>query len=184
MTLPTRYTNTAVALHWLMALLIFAAFPLGLYMGDLPLSPTKLKLFSYHKWLGVTIFLLVLMRLAWRATHPAPPLPATMTAWERFAAQAGHYLLYLLIFAIPLTGWLMSSAKGVQTVYLGVLPLSDILGRDKALGHLLEKIHEMLNMAMLALVFLHVAAALRHHFVERDGILARMLPFLDKEPSR
>lgn len=184
MTLPTRYTNTAIALHWLAALLIFAAFPLGLYMGDLPLSPLKLKLFSYHKWLGVTIFLLVLMRLAWRATHPAPPLPAAMPAWERFAAQAGHYLLYLLIFAIPLTGWLMSSAKGVQTVYLGVLPLPDILGRDKALGHLLEEIHEMLNMAMLALVFLHAAAALRHHFVERDGILARMLPFLDKEPSR
>ena len=184
MTHPTRYTNTAVALHWLMALLIFAAFPLGLYMGNLPFSPTKLRLFSYHKWLGVTVFLLVLMRLAWRATHPAPQLPATMTAWERFAAQAGHYLLYLLIFAIPLTGWLMSSAKGMQTVYLGVVPLPDLLGKDKALGRLLQETHAALNMAMLALVAFHIVAALRHHFVERDGILARMLPFLDKESSR
>lgn len=184
MTFPTRYTNTAIALHWLVALLIFAAFPLGLYMGDLPFSPLKLKLFSYHKWLGVTVFLLAIARLAWRATHPAPPLPASMSAWERFAAGAGHWLLYALLFIIPLTGWLMSSAKGVQTVYLGVLPLPDLLGRDKALGELLEEVHEMLNMGMLALVFLHVVAALRHHFFEHDGILARMLPFLDKESSR
>ena len=184
MALPLRYTGTAIALHWLAALLVFAAFPLGLYMGDLPFSPLKLRLFSYHKWLGVTVFLLAAVRLAWRAAHRAPPFPPSMPSWERFAAAAAHWLLYALIFVIPLTGWLMSSAKGMQTVYLGVVPLPDLLGKDKALGRLLQDTHAALNMAMLALVAFHIVAALRHHFVERDGILARMLPFLDKESSR
>ncbi|MCE5180610.1 MAG: cytochrome b [Betaproteobacteria bacterium] len=179
----TRYTTTAIALHWLVALLIFAAFPLGLIMSDMPLSPLKLKLISYHKWLGVTVFLLVLARLAWRAVHTPPPLPETIPAWQRSAAQALHYLLYLLLFAIPLSGWLMSSAKGFQTVYLGVLPLPDLIGKDKALGDALREVHEMLNFGLLALLFGHIAAALKHQFIDRNGVLARMLPFLDKEPS-
>src|SRR5512144_2775504 len=106
--MDTRYTHTAVTLHWLIALLIFAAFPLGLYMHDLPLSPHKLRFYSYHKWIGVTIFLLAVMRLTWRVTHRPPPLPDTMPAWERIAAESVHYLLYALVFVIPISGWLMS----------------------------------------------------------------------------
>ena len=181
MTATTRYTGTAISLHWLVTFLIFAAFPLGLYMSDLALSPLKLKLISYHKWLGVTIFLLAAVRLAWRATHTPPPLPADMPAWERYAAHGLHHLLYVLLIAIPISGWLMSSAKGFQTVYLGVLPLPDLIGKDKALGDILKEIHELLNYAMLGLVIAHVGAALKHHFIDRDGILARMLPFLDKD---
>ncbi|MCL4469855.1 MAG: cytochrome b [Gammaproteobacteria bacterium] len=183
MTLPVRYTRTAVALHWLAAILIFAAFPLGLIMSDLPLSPLKLKLISYHKWLGVSVFLLAAARLAWRATHTPPPLPDVMPAWQRRAASGLHFLLYLLLFAIPLSGWLMSSAKGFQTVYFGVLPLPDLIGKDKALGDALQEVHEMLNYGLLALVSAHVAAALKHQFIDRDGILARMLPFLDRRSS-
>lgn len=179
--LPTRYTNTAIALHWLVAVLIVAAFPLGLYMADMALSPLKLKLFSYHKWLGVTIFLLALIRLAWRGTHTPPPLPATIPFWQRRAAHGIHHLLYLLLLVIPLSGWLMSSAKGFQTVYFGVLPLPDLIGKDKALADLFQQVHETLNPTLALLVLGHVGAALKHHFVERDGILARMLPFLDKE---
>ncbi|MDO8890247.1 MAG: cytochrome b [Sulfurimicrobium sp.] len=182
--IPVRYTQTAIALHWLTALLVVAAFPLGVYMADLALSPLKLKLISYHKWLGVTVFLLILLRLAWRVSHVPPPLPDSMPLWQRHAANGLHLLLYLLLFAIPLTGWLMSSAKGFQTVYLGVLPLPDLIGKDKALGDVLRQVHEMLNMTLLVLLLAHVAAALKHHFIERDGILARMLPFLERGDSK
>lgn len=184
MTAPARYSRTAISLHWLVAFLILAAFPLGLTMSDLALSPLKLKLISYHKWLGVTVFLLAAARLAWRATHTPPPLPDAMLAWQRTATHAVHHLLYVLLFAIPLSGWLMSSAKGFQTVYLGVLPLPDLIGKDKALGDVLKEVHGMLNYGMLVLVIAHVGAALKHHFIDRDGILARMLPFLDKENTR
>lgn len=181
MTHNNRYTNTAISLHWLVTALILCAFPLGIYMSDLKLSPLKLQLFSYHKWLGVTVFLLVVIRLLWRATHTPPALPASIAAWQRRAAHALHHLLYILMFAIPLTGWLMSSAKGVPTVYLGLVQLPDLLGKDKALGHTLENVHATLNYLMLALLVMHVAAALKHHFIERDDTLARMLPFLKKE---
>src|SRR3989338_9176236 len=118
-----RYTRTAVTLHWAIALLIFAAFPLGVYMHELPLSPDKLRLYSYHKWIGVSIFLLAVLRGTSRSTHRPPLLPAAMPRWEKLAASTVHYLLYALILAVPLSGWLMSSAKGVQTVWFGVLPL-------------------------------------------------------------
>jgi cytochrome b561 len=175
-----HYTRTAISLHWIIALLIFTAFPLGVYMHDLPLSPDKLRLYSWHKWIGVTIFLLAVLRIFWRSTHHPPPLPATMQPWERFAAEAVHYSLYLLILAIPLSGWLMSSAKGIQTVWFGVLPLPDLLAKDKALGDTLKQLHVILNFTMLGLVIAHVGAALKHHFIEHDDILARMLPFLKK----
>jgi len=111
MSAARRYSTPAIALHWLVALLIFAAFPLGLYMVDLPLSPNKLTLYSYHKWIGVTVFLLVTIRLAWRATHTPPPLPDRIAVWQRRASAAAHGALYALMVAIPLSGWLMSSAK-------------------------------------------------------------------------
>lgn len=179
--MSTRYTHTAITLHWLIALLIFAAFPLGVYMHDLPLSPYKLRLYSYHKWIGVTIFMLALVRLSWRATHRPPAMPESMPSWEKFAAHATHYALYVLIFIIPVSGWLMSSAKGFQTVWFGVLPLPDLVGKDKALGDLFQEAHEILNILLLGLVVGHIGAALKHHFIERDDILARMLPFLRRE---
>ncbi|PWB58668.1 MAG: cytochrome b [Nitrosomonadales bacterium] len=182
--MPVRYTRTAIALHWLIALLVVAAFPLGVYMADLALSPLKLRLISYHKWLGVTVFLLFLARLAWRVGHVPPPLPGSMPLWQRQAAHGLHFLLYLLLFAIPLSGWLMSSAKGFQTVYLGVLPLPGLIVKDKALGDQLRQVHEALNLTLLVLLLAHAGAALKHHFIEHDGILARMLPFLEKGASR
>ncbi len=172
-----RYAATAIALHWLTALLIAVTFPLGLYMHGLALSPFKLQLVSYHKWLGVTIFLLALARLAWRLGHAPPPLPDTIPAWQQRAAQGLHHLLYVLLLAIPLSGWLMSSAKGVPVVYLGLVQLPDLVGKDKALGEMLEEVHEMLNFGLLGLVGMHVAAALKHHFIDKDTTLLRMLPF-------
>ena len=175
------YTRTAIALHWLIALLIFSAFPLGIYMADLPFSPGRLKLYSYHKWIGVTVFLLALSRLAWRWTHPAPPPPAGMPAWQRIASVAAHHLLYVLILAVPISGWLMSSAKGFQTVYLGIIPLPDLLAKDKEIGDTLATVHQVLNFTMAALVITHVAAALKHYVVDRDEVLGRMIPLLDRK---
>jgi len=170
---PQRYTRTAIVLHWLIALFIFSAFPLGLYMHDLPLSPFKLQLYSYHKWIGVSVLLAAAARLVWRAAHPAPAM-LDMPRWQHVAAHGIHQLLYVLLFAIPLSGWLMSSAKGFQTVYFGVLPLPDLLGKNKELGDLLQIVHQVLNYLLLALVGAHIAGALKHHFVERDDTLRRM----------
>ncbi len=177
-----RYTRSAITLHWLVALLIFAAFPLGMYMHDLPLSPHKLRLFSYHKWIGVTIFMLAVFRVSWRLTHRPPPLPERMPAWEKVSAESVHFLLYILIFAVPISGWLMSSAKGFQTVWFGVLPLPDLVNKDKELGDLLLEVHEVLNYLMAGLVLAHIGAALKHHLFDHDDVLARMLPFLKRAP--
>jgi cytochrome b561 len=171
-----RYTRTAMSLHWLIALMLFGMFGFGLYMVELPLSPQKLKFYSYHKWAGVTVFLLVLARLAWRITHRPPALPADMPAWQVTAAKAGHHLLYLLMVIVPLSGWLMSSAKGFQTVWFGVLPLPDLLAKDEALGEALLLTHRLLNWFFMLVVAGHVLAALKHHFIDRDGLLLRMLP--------
>lgn len=171
-----RYTSTAMALHWLVAAMLLISVTVGLYMTGLKFSPEKLKLYNWHKWAGVTIFILVLIRCGWRVFHPAPPLPATTPAWQRRVASGTHFLLYLLMIAIPLTGWLMSSAKGFQTVYFGVIPLPDLLEKSEALGKLLERTHRLLNYTMIALAVAHVAGALKHHFIDKDDILRRMLP--------
>jgi cytochrome b561 len=171
-----RYTPAAIALHWLVALLIIANLALGLYTVDLPLSPAKLRNFSYHKWIGVTVFMLAAARLLWRLGHAPPALPATMPPWERRAARLTHALLYVLFFAAPLTGWLFSSAAGFQTVYLGMVPIPDLLSKDKALADALKLAHKSINYTLAAVIVLHAAAALKHHFIDKDDVLRRMLP--------
>ena len=176
-----HYTKTAKALHWLMAILFFGLLALGFYMPDLPLSPEKLKLYSWHKWAGVTAFLLVWLRLFWRVTHRPPALPVSMPKIMQLAAHAGHLLLYVLMIAIPLSGWLMSSAKGFQTVWFGVLPIPDLLEKNKELGDLLKNVHASLNLLFVAVIAGHIGAALKHHFIDKDDILKRMLPNHTKE---
>lgn len=170
------YTRTAIGLHWLVALGIIGTFGLGFYMADLPLSPDKLKLYSWHKWAGVTLFLLAVLRLGWRISHRTPPLPAGTPAWQVLVAHVTHWALYFLMLAIPVSGWLMSSAQGFPVVWFGIVPLPDLVGRDKALGELFLQMHVIMNYTLLALVVLHAAAALKHHFIDRDDILRRMLP--------
>ena len=175
-----HYTRTAIVLHWLIAIAIVATFCVGLFMHELLLSPFKLKLYAWHKWAGVTIFLLVIFRLSWRIKHHPPAPPINMPAWQHTVAKLVHKLIYVLMFAIPLSGWLMSSAKGFQTVYFGILPLPDLLSKDKELGQILSFVHSSLNFALAGLVAAHVGAALKHHFIDRDDVLTRMLPFLKK----
>lgn len=167
-----KYTKTAIWLHWLMALLILLVFPLGLYMHGLSLSPIKLKLFSYHKWAGITLLLLALVRVLWRITHRPPPL--SVARWQQIASTAVHHTLYLMLVLVPLSGWLMSSAKGFQTVLFGILPLPDLVAKDKALGLLLESWHEGLNYLLLLLITAHIAAALKHKLIDRDRVMSRM----------
>jgi cytochrome b561 len=172
-----RYTASASALHWLIALAIICAFPLGLYMSDLPLSPWKLRLYSYHKWIGISVLTLAAIRILWRISHRPPPPLAGTPRWQQLAAEAVHVGLYLLIVAVPLSGWLMSSALGFPVVLFGVIPLPDLIGKDKALGDVLKEVHEALNYTLLALFIAHVAAALKHHFIDRDETMRRMSPF-------
>ncbi len=174
-----RYNSVAIGLHWLVFALILANWLLGSYMVDLSLSPQKLKFFSWHKWIGVSVFLIAVFRASWRLTHPAPNLPASMLAWQRIAAGASHLLLYLLIMIIPLSGWLYSSATGVPTVYLGWIQLPDLVQKDKLLADFLKLAHISLNLTLFVIVCLHIVASLKHHFHDRDDVLVRMLPFLN-----
>jgi cytochrome b561 len=133
------YTAVAKFFHWGMALVIAGLLAMGFVMTDLPLSPEKLQYYSWHKWAGVSVFVLVWLRLVWRATHTPPAYPDSMSALLQRLAHLGHAGLYGLMLVIPLSGWLLSSAKGVQTVWFGVLPLPDLLEKDKELGHLLHR---------------------------------------------
>jgi cytochrome b561 len=174
-----RYTRTAIAFHWLIAVLIVCGFSLGWVMTDIPgFTPTKLRYFSWHKWIGVTVFALVVLRIVWRTTHAAPPLPAGMPAWQRVAAQATHLALYVLMVVIPVSGYLYSSAANVQVVYLGLVPLPRLIAPDPVLKTVLKDVHIALNYTLLVLVVLHIAAALKHQWLDRDGLLSRMIPFL------
>jgi cytochrome b561 len=170
-----RYSNGAIALHWLTAALIVANLLLGLSMVPLPISPRKLQWYQWHKWVGITVFLFTCLRLGWRSVNPAPP-PVPMPEWQRRAAAWSHLLLYILLLAIPVSGWLYSSSTGVQVVYLGLVPLPDLVPNDKALAHVLQAVHVSLNFFLFALVCVHSAAALKHHYVDRDYSLKRMLP--------
>jgi cytochrome b561 len=172
----TSYTAIAKLFHWGMAVLIVGLLALGFVMTDMELSPEKLQYYSWHKWAGVSVFALVWLRLAWRVMNPPPAYPNSMSKMLKALAHLGHVALYGLMIVIPLSGWLLSSAKGVQTVWFGVLPLPDLLEKDKELGHLLHEVHEALNFVLLFLLAGHVAAALKHHWIDKDDILKRMLP--------
>ena len=169
-----RYTSIAIILHWVMALLILATWSIAIAVDDMPLSPARITGLSWHKWLGVTIFFLVILRLLWRAAHPAPPLKVPMPAWQEKAMQFTHIALYLLMLLIPLVGWLMSSAKGYTVNYFGLFELPDLVDKDKVLGHQLKEVHEFLANGLMVLVGLHILAALKHQFIDKDGLLSRM----------
>jgi cytochrome b561 len=170
---PPRYTDTAIALHWLLALLIAGSFALGLYMHELPFSPTRLRLYNGHKWAGVVILALSALRLLWRLTH-RPPADLPMPAWQRRAAHAAHGALYLLFFAVPLAGWAYSSAAGFPVVVFGVLPLPDWVNPSRELAAALKPLHKGLAFALAAVTLVHVGGALKHQWIDRDGLLRRM----------
>jgi cytochrome b561 len=172
------YHPVSIILHWILAMALIAIFCFGLYMADLPFSPTRLKLYNWHKWAGISILALSALRLLWRLTHPAPALPdkivQAMPDWQLKAHHATHIALYILFFAVPLIGWAYTSAAGFPVVLFGQFPLPDLLSPDKELAALIKPWHKFSAFAMAALVVLHVAAALKHQLIDRDGLLKRM----------
>jgi cytochrome b561 len=159
---------------------LIAIFIFGNYMTDLPFSPQRLKLYNWHKWAGVSILLLSLARVAWRVTHRPPALPAAVTrampTWQTQAYHATHHVMYALFFIVPLLGWAYSSAAGFPIVLFGQIPLPDFVGADKALAALIKPLHQLSAWALMGLAALHVAAALKHQWLDRDGLLLRMMP--------
>jgi len=170
---PVRYTRTAITLHWLIAALIISAFALGWIMTDLSISPLRLRMFNWHKWVGVTILLLVIVRLIWRLTH-RPPGMLPMPAWQRIAAKTLHAGLYVLLLLQTFSGWIYSNAAGYQVVYLGLVPLPNLVAKNKALAEVLEERHEMIGWILFVVAGAHILAALKHHFVDGDATLKRM----------
>lgn len=177
---PRRYTRTAMLLHWVLGLALIGLFGVGIYMTGLPFSPQRLKLYNWHKWAGVTLLVLSVLRLLWRATHRPPALPPAieqaMPGWQKLAHHATHGLLYALFFAVPLIGWAYSSAAGFPIVFLGLWQLPDFVPVSKELAEAIKPWHQYTAFAMAGLVVLHIAGALKHQIVDRDGLLARMLP--------
>ena len=172
-----RYTKTAMLLHWLIALMIVSAFFLGLTMVDIPgFTPTKLKYFSWHKWLGVTVLALAAIRLLWRLANKPPAALVSIPPWQHKVADGVHYLLYFLMFAAPISGYLYGSAAGVPVVYLKLVTLPALIGPDPELKAVLKTVHYVLVMTMAGVVVAHALAALKHHFIDRDVTLKRMLP--------
>jgi cytochrome b561 len=169
-----HYTRTAVGLHWLIAALIVCAFTLGWTMTNMAISPLKLRMFNWHKWVGISILTLAIVRIVWRLTHRAPPM-VPMPRWQGIAANALHGVLYLLLLAMPLSGWIYSNAAGYRIVYLGLLPLPNLVGKDKALAEVFENLHGALGLLLSLCVVAHLLAALVHHFWHRDDTLRRML---------
>lgn len=178
LTANNRYHPVTIILHWVLALALVGIFCFGVYMADLPFSPTRLKLFNWHKWAGISILALSALRLLWRLSHPAPALPApivqAMPDWQLKAHHATHVALYVLFFVVPLIGWAYTSAAGFPVVLFGQIPLPDLLSPDKQLAALIKPWHQISAYALAALVLLHVAAALKHQLIDRDGLIKRM----------
>jgi cytochrome b561 len=174
----TEYAWGAVAkaFHWLLAIVILGQLALGKVAEEASLSPLKLDLFVWHKSIGVTILVLVMLRITWRLRNPPPaPVPGD-GRWETLLAKAGHTLLYVLMFAVPLSGWWVSDSSRIPFRAYWLVPMPDLIPADRAMQELAEDVHGTLIWILLAVVVVHIAAALRHHFWLRNETLRRMLP--------
>ena len=158
-----------------MALLIFTMLGLGLYMTSLTFSLEKLKLYGWHKELGVLILMLVIFRILWRLSNITPPLPTAMPHWQKLASRAAHLAFYGFLIIMPLTGWLISSAAGLPVSFFGLFVLPTLIPADEHLRLLFSDIHQWLAYTLIATICAHVAAALQHHFINKDDILRRIL---------
>lgn len=164
--------------HWIIVVLIIVQYTLAQVAEDLPLGLQKFTTLARHKSIGLTILGLAILRLLWRWANPTPELPGTLKPWEKKLATTTHFAMYLLLFAMPVTGWLMSSAANFPVSWFGVFTLPDLLAPDRGLQETLHDVHETLFKFLVTLAVLHVAAALKHHFWLKDDVLRRMVPFM------
>jgi cytochrome b561 len=178
---PGRYTAVAQAFHWIIAALIVTQFTLGWMGEDLPLGIHKLSLLARHKSFGMTVLMLAILRLIWRLFNRPPELPAGMSSTERLLARGTHVAFYALLFIMPLTGWLMSSAKNYSVSWFGRFTWPDLIAPNERAFDVLRNTHDALSWLLFALAILHILAALKHHFWHKDDVLLRMLPFTKSE---
>jgi cytochrome b561 len=171
-----EYGSIGILLHWVLAVFIILLLILGLYMTGLPLSLRKVQYYGWHKEVGMLVLGLVVVRVAWRWSNVTPLLLPYLPVWEAAAARCTHWAFYLLMVAMPLTGWLMSSAAGLPVSFFGWFVFPDIVSPNANLRILFREMHEYMAYALIALICLHVTAALKHHFINKDDILRRILP--------
>ena len=165
------------SMHWLLALLIISQLVLGKIAEEAPRSPLKLELFIWHKSIGVSVLLLVVLRLFWRLVNSPPLPPVDIAAWEKKLARLGHIFLYLLMFTVPLSGWWASDTTRIPFKIFWLIPAPDLIPAHEQMHELAETVHGTLVWLFLALIVAHTAAALRHHFILHDRVLTRMLPW-------
>lgn len=171
------YGIIAQALHWLVAALVFVQLGLGAYAANLPVSLARLQWLSRHKSLGLAILALVALRLAWRAFDCPPAMPGFMPRWERRAALAAHWLIYLFLVLAPLAGWLHASAAGLSVNWFGFFRVPDLVAKDSGIAELFKALHVGFVALLALLLIAHIGAALRHAILRRDGVMHRMLPW-------
>lgn len=173
---PARYSLWGQALHWTFVALLIVQFTLARLAEALPKGLERAAMFDRHRSVGIAILAIVLVRLAWRFRTVLPPAPA-MPRWQLLAARANHAAFYAILIALPVTGWLVTSTGGKEVVPFGWFTLPALMPPGEEMHHLLEEVHEVLSKVLIGLAILHVLAALKHHFIDRDGLLFRMLPW-------
>lgn len=178
MNTPDSYGSVAKAFHWAVAALVLGLLGVGLWMTDLPKDPFRLRVYGLHKSFGMLVLMLVLARLAWRFTNPVPRLPEGLPRLAVWGARAGHFALYACMFAMPLSGWLMSSAAGYPVAFFSAFTWPDLIAANPEWRPVFRAAHEWIAYALMGLIAAHVGAALWHHFARRDNVLKRMLPAL------
>ena len=177
----TRYGALAQLFHWVIVVLIITQFVLALWADGLP-PIKKLGVLGTHKSIGITILMLAVLRLAWRLFNPVPLQPRGMPRWQELSAHVSHFLLYALLFITPVLGWLMSSARSFSVSYFGLFTLPDLIEPNRPAYERLHDFHELMASTLAVLAIIHIAAALKHHFFDRDDVLRRMLPLPDRTP--
>lgn len=171
-----RYGFVAQLFHWVIVVLIIVQFVLANRAEDLPLGLKKVAVLAQHKSVGMTILMLAVLRLIWRVTGVAPSIPSATPMWQQWSARVSHFVLYALLLLMPLSGWLMSSARNFPVSWFGLFTFPDLVSADRALYERLHDVHEALAQTLFIVAILHALAALKHHFIDKDNVLRRMLP--------
>jgi cytochrome b561 len=178
----TRWGAVSQTFHWVIVVLIIVQFVLARIEHHLPLGLEKFAVLARHKSIGITILALATLRLLWRWMNPVPPLPDTLKPYERVLSHVSHFGLYFFLFAMPITGWMLSSASNFPVSYWGWFTLPNLMTPNKATADVMHEVHETLFKILVAFAVLHIAAALKHHLVLKDDVLRRMLPFSSRTP--
>ena len=170
------YGSVAKGFHWIVGLLMIGLVIVGLIMDDFE-APFKFEVYGWHKALGIAVLALASLRLIWRFMNVQPKSMPTHKPWEKTLAHAAHWALYAAMFIMPLSGWAMSSAGGYPIDFFGLFEVPPLVEKNKELGGIFHEIHEIAGYALIGLIGLHAAGAIKHHVLDKDDTLRRMLPF-------